>query len=117
MISLGLLPVGYLLAGPLAEAVGVEWTHLTYAPGQVSGTPDDRRVWATMVALAWLARHADESRDEWQLLAQKAEGWLSATVRDQASLARWRQAAEALGEAEEIDIEFRRFGRGGWGCW
>ena len=74
----------------------MEWTHFTSASAEVSGTPDDGRIWATMVALAWLARHADESRDEWQLLAQKAEGWLSATVRDQASLARWRQAAEAL---------------------
>jgi hypothetical protein len=84
------------LTEKLARAVGVEWTHLTSASVQVSGTPDDGRVWATMVALAWLARHADESRDEWLLLAQKAEGWLSATVRDRAPLARWRPAAEAL---------------------
>ncbi|HVG85917.1 MAG TPA: VIT and VWA domain-containing protein [Vicinamibacterales bacterium] len=84
------------LTEKLARAVGVEWTHLTSASAEVSGTPDHGRIWATMVALAWLARHADESRDEWQLLAQKAEGWLSATVRDQASLARWRQAADAL---------------------
>jgi Ca-activated chloride channel family protein len=84
------------LTEKLARAVGVEWAQLVSESAQVSGTPDDRRVFATMVALAWLARQASEWRDEWQLLARKAEGWVSATMRDQALLARWRQAADAL---------------------
>lgn len=35
-----------------------------------------RRAWATALALSWLERHAADCRDEWRLLARKAEAWL-----------------------------------------
>jgi hypothetical protein len=34
------------------------------------------RVWATVLALAWLHLRAGQHQDEWNLLAQKAEAWL-----------------------------------------
>lgn len=41
-------------------------------------TPLARRAWATALALLWLERRAGDCRDEWRLLARKAEAWLRA---------------------------------------
>jgi len=63
------------LTSEFAAAVGVNLKHLAAGVSHVAGADDARRLWATLVALAWLARHADDARDEWRLLARKAERW------------------------------------------
>jgi hypothetical protein len=65
-----------------------------------SGDPDEaRRALATALALAWLESRAADSRDEWTLLAAKAERWLrKAVARPQAS-GGWRETAVAVLQA------------------
>jgi hypothetical protein len=50
---------------------------LEMVPHKTSGDPATiRRAWATALALAFLETHADDTRDEWALLADKARRWL-----------------------------------------
>ena len=54
------------------------------------------RAWATVVAIAWLERHAPAQVGEWRVLALKARRWLDAefagTPRDAAT---WLAAARS----------------------
>jgi Ca-activated chloride channel family protein len=84
------------LSSELATAVGVNMKRLAAGLPHVSTQDDARRVWATLVALAWLARHAADARDEWRLLARKAEQWLSAAAGGAETLRAWQRAAETL---------------------
>jgi hypothetical protein len=84
------------LTPEFAAAVGVTLTRLAGGVSQLAGVDDAGTVWATLVALAWLARHADDARDEWRLLARKAEQWLSTAVGEAEALRAWRHAAETL---------------------
>lgn len=70
------------LTDALARTIGRRLSQLEAA---LSGaTPGDpamvRAAWATALALAWLGRHADDSKDEWRLLADKANKWLAGVV-------------------------------------
>jgi hypothetical protein len=58
------------------------------------GVKEPKRVWATTLALVWLERHASANRDEWTLLAQKAQAWLQSAA-DADVIAATRVAAEA----------------------
>jgi Ca-activated chloride channel family protein len=84
------------MTAALATALKAKETMLIRGAARVRGTADDLRVWATVLALAWLARHADDARGEWAMLAQKAEGWLLTMTGDLKALAGWRRAAESL---------------------
>jgi hypothetical protein len=57
---------------------------------------DERRAWATALALAWLGRHEAGARGEWSLLAKKAERWLEEHAGDAQALSALRQAADDL---------------------
>lgn len=62
----------------LAAVLGVRLRKLRKKLEGATGDPDEAaRAWATALALAWLESHASESRDEWELLADKAKAWLS----------------------------------------
>jgi Ca-activated chloride channel family protein len=61
------------LTRDLAARVGIAFDRLQSArPDAIE--PD---VWATLVALAWLAAHASGDHVEWQGLADKSETWLT----------------------------------------
>lgn len=65
------------LTPELALALGLELSALEAAlPGAQGDAALPRRAWATALALRWLERHAADCRDEWRLLARKAESWL-----------------------------------------
>jgi Ca-activated chloride channel family protein len=58
---------------------------------------EERRAWATALALVWLDQHAGEVGDEWRLLANKARGWLNkVAAAPPASGQTWIQEAEAF---------------------
>lgn len=96
LVSLQRADGSWEMTAALANAVTVKEKTLLRGAAQVRGTADDRRVWATLVALAWLSRHADDARGEWAMLAQKAERWLSTMTGDPEALADWRRAADAV---------------------
>ena len=82
------------LTAAMAAACGIALARLEAGvPAAVSTTPDPRRVWATLLALAWLVEHAGDARDEWRLLALKAEQWLSDRAGNPSTLANWQEEA------------------------
>ena len=38
-------------------------------------SPESRDAWATAMALAWLERYGNDTRDEWELIAHKGHRW------------------------------------------
>lgn len=65
------------LTEELAELLGLTLAVLeTHLPGASGDAALARRAWATALALSWLERHACDCRDEWRLLARKAQTWL-----------------------------------------
>jgi von Willebrand factor A domain-containing protein 5 len=62
----------------LASALGVRLRKLQKKLEGATGDPEEAaRAWATALALAWLEANAADSRDEWEILADKAKAWLS----------------------------------------
>lgn len=58
------------------------------------GDPEEAaRAWATALALVWLEAKAGDSRDEWELLAEKAKEWLSRSKAKLAGGEDWLSAA------------------------
>lgn len=96
VVSLQRADGSWELTAALADALGLKEAALARGAAQARGTVDDSRVWATLVALAWLARHAGGARDEWTMLAQKSERWLLTMTGDAGALADWRRAADAV---------------------
>jgi Ca-activated chloride channel family protein len=84
------------LSKTLTRALGLSVAKVSAGRSEVAGAADPDRAWATAVALAWLERHASDTRDEWTLLARKAEAWLRAAAGDADTLQRWQRAAEAM---------------------
>lgn len=70
----------WLLDDALAKALG--WKNakqLRKAFGRkLSGEPEERAA-ATALALVWLERECQDSRDEWRILAEKGREWLDRT--------------------------------------
>ena len=66
-----------------------------------SGASRDYRIaWATALAIAWLRRHAADVREEWEMLAGKAEHWLATSAPPRADGRLWLERAEQiLGQA------------------
>jgi Ca-activated chloride channel family protein len=65
------------LTDELADILGCALSALEAALGVAAGNAATiRRAWATALALAFLETYADETREEWALLADKAWRWL-----------------------------------------
>jgi hypothetical protein len=98
LVALQLADGSWDLTPELAGVLGHPFPALEAGAHVVGTGREDRRAWATALALAWLAGRADDARDEWDLLARKAERWLAAFAGDEARVREWRRkAAEALG--------------------
>lgn len=78
------------LTGELAGLVGVGLERLEAALGARQAEQAARRALATALALRWLELHAAEARDEWALLAKKAQAFLARQAGD------WTAQAERL---------------------
>jgi Ca-activated chloride channel family protein len=97
LVTLQLADGSWELTPELAAVLRIELGEID-ARRPTGGAPDGRRVWATLLALAWLERRAAGARDEWALLARKAERWLARAVSDRRKVSAWTRAAEALVE-------------------
>jgi len=64
------------LTGELATVLGMTRSHLQAESPQTAASG----CWATALALAWLREHAFDRKNEWDLLARKAEEWLADRV-------------------------------------
>jgi len=70
----------WALTSDFAHLVGRDLPELeAYVPASADAR---RRAWATALAVVWLQVHASGWKDEWQLLAAKAHGWLSGQPAD-----------------------------------
>jgi hypothetical protein len=80
----------------LADLIGKP---LDLLDGEVAGfgpPREYRTAWATALAIAWLRRHAADARDEWEMLAAKAEHWLETTAPPRADRRLWIDRAEEV---------------------
>jgi hypothetical protein len=85
------------LSDQLLKLVGLELAACSTVLRAASGNDVDvRRALGTTLALAWLERHASADRDEWSLLARKADAWLAACAARAANGADWRQVGASL---------------------
>ncbi len=84
------------LDGELADVLDRPFRELKVALRKAKGDPTEAaRAWATALALAWLEANAPDARDEWSLLAAKAERWLSAASARPAGGEDWWTLARA----------------------
>jgi Ca-activated chloride channel homolog len=79
LVSLQRADGSWDLTAAFASAIGSRLSELLASIGSVAGAADPDRCWATALALAWLEHNAGDARDEWVLLARKAQKWLSAS--------------------------------------
>jgi hypothetical protein len=68
------------LSDEFAAIIGLTLAQIE-AAFEPAGDDEERAVWATALALIWLELHASDARDEWQMLARKAERWLRSAQR------------------------------------
>jgi hypothetical protein len=66
----------WLLIGPLSDVLGVDLEALRAVAETLDAGVEARSLVATVAALCFLERHAADVRDEWRMLAAKAERWL-----------------------------------------
>jgi Ca-activated chloride channel family protein len=64
--------------------------------GATGDPAETARAWATALALVWLESEAADSRDEWELLADKAKAWLSRCGARLAGGEEWLAAARGV---------------------
>ena len=81
------------LTRELADLIG---RPLDVLEREVEGTGVSRTAWATALAIAWLRRHAADARDEWEMLAGKAEHWLATSAPPRADGRLWIERAEQI---------------------
>jgi Ca-activated chloride channel family protein len=96
LVSLQLADGSWDLTPELADVLGHPLSALEAGADLMGTGREDRRAWATALALAWLASRARDARDEWNLLSRKAERWLAALAGDDARVREWRRAAEEV---------------------
>jgi Ca-activated chloride channel family protein len=85
------------LTADLARAIGRELADLESALDGASGGRDEiRKAWATALALAWLEEHAQDTEDEWRMLAAKARRWLDRVVARPPHGGSWTDASGRL---------------------
>jgi Ca-activated chloride channel family protein len=83
------------LTPQFASLIGRNYDELRRAL-DVNRTPaseDQKRAWATALAIAWLERNAMDQQDEWRMLADKARRWLDSTNAVPPMGGRWVEAA------------------------
>jgi len=79
LISLQRADGSWDLTDEFARAVSMKLRNLEKALRDAIGDPEiARRALATAIAIAWLERHAGDTRHEWEMLAEKARRWLEA---------------------------------------
>jgi hypothetical protein len=66
------------MTGPLAASMGLTLADLEGLAQTLGASTSDTSILATAIAVAWLAKHYAALKDEWDLLVQKAKGWLAA---------------------------------------
>ena len=71
----------WLLLDPLARAIVVDLGDLRHLAEMIDGLVQSRSLVATLAALRFLETRAADARDEWRLLAEKAERWVEAELR------------------------------------
>ena len=82
------------LTEELAEILGRQLQELDKYLRNAIGDPSEaRRAWATALALVYLEKQAAEWQDEWELLAEKAERWLTRCQAKLADGGSWIDAA------------------------
>jgi len=64
-----------------------------YLRNAIGDPSEARRAWATALALVYLEKQAAEWQDEWELLAEKAERWLTRCQAKLADGGSWIDAA------------------------
>jgi Ca-activated chloride channel homolog len=84
------------LTPELAEVIGKPLDLLERELAATGGSRDHRLAWATALAIAWLNRHAADVRDEWDMLAGKAETWLATAAPKHVAGRRWIERAEQI---------------------
>ena len=77
----------------LADIVGVPLGALVSEIGASSVEHEVRRAWATALAIAWLQLRVADMEVEWQLLADKARGWLDQVPARPTGSRTWMEAA------------------------
>jgi Ca-activated chloride channel homolog len=88
------------LTRELADLIGTPLDVLEREIEVPGGSREHRLAWATALAVAWLRRHAAEAREEWEMLAGKAEQWLTTSAPARGDGRPWIERAEqALGQA------------------
>ena len=79
LISLQRADGSWDLTDEFARAVSMKLRNLEKALRDAIGDPEiARRALATAIAIAWLERHAGDTRHEWEMLAEKAGRWIEA---------------------------------------
>jgi hypothetical protein len=87
------------LSADLAEILGRPLAELeTTMPPARGDAESARRAWATALALAWLEARP-ELRGEWELLADKARGWLGRVASQPRDGTSWTDAAHRVSVA------------------
>ena len=84
------------LTGELADLIGKPLDVLEREIAEAAGSREYRLAWATALAIAWLRRHAAEAREEWEMLAGKAESWLATSAPARADRSLWMERAEQV---------------------
>ena len=78
LIALQLADGSWELSDELVRFIGIELEACAASTQAYGNIVEARRALATGLALAWLEKHASDRRDEWSLLALKADAWLAA---------------------------------------
>ncbi len=95
LVSLQRADGSWELDGDLARATGTVLSELKAAIANEKDQKLAAKALATALALIWLEKKAPGQKDEWRLLARKAEGWLAKQVRP-SSGSSWKEMAEKL---------------------
>jgi hypothetical protein len=85
------------LTDDVARALGQKLSRVRKAlRGAEGDSAEAERALATALALEWLERKAADARDEWTLLAAKAERWLESVKARPAGGGEWRALARSI---------------------
>ncbi len=80
----------------LADMIGKALDVLESEIAAIGASREFRTAWATALAIAWLRRHAADARDEWEMLAAKAEHWLETSAPPRPDRRQWIDRAEEV---------------------
>ena len=95
LILLQQIDGSWALDAGLASILGTPLTDLEAECPEGGGGGARERVWATVLALVFLETRYSDEREEWELVAAKAEAWLLRAGQQGSSLASLREAAKS----------------------